>query len=99
MPSALWTSGLLGVALGAANAAASYVLWRMGRGRRQQAFLTIVFGGLVARLVAVTAVAALVLVGLPVHRLAFVGGLLAMFTAGTAAEVLLIQRHAERTQP
>lgn len=92
MPFATWPSALFGVALGALNVAASYALWRVGRGRPQQAFLVIVFGGLVARLLAVTAAVLLVLVALPVNRLAFVGGFLVAFAVGTAAEVFLIQR-------
>jgi hypothetical protein len=96
MPFAPWTSALLGVALGAANTAAAYALYRVGRERTQKAFLRIVFGGMVARLLAVTAVVGLVLVALPVHRLAFSGGFLAALAVGTAAEVLTIQRRAPR---
>jgi hypothetical protein len=91
-----WTSALFGIALGAANAAAAYALYRAGRGRTQKAFLQIVFGGMVARLVVVTAVVGLVLLLLPVDRLAFAVGFLAAFAAGTAAEILTIQRHALR---
>ena len=91
-----WTSALLGVALGAANAAAAYALYRGGRGRAHSAFLKIVFGGMVVRLVVATAAVGLVLLLLPVHRLAFAAGFLGAFAAGTAAEVLTIQRHARR---
>jgi hypothetical protein len=99
MPVALWTSALAGVALGVANSAAAYALYRAGRGRPQKAFLVIVLGGMAARLLAATAVVGLALLYLPVDRLAFAGGFLAAFAAGTAAEVLLIQRHAARPQP
>jgi hypothetical protein len=96
MPAFPWTSALLGVALGVANAAAAYALYRTGRGRAQRAFLKIVFGGMVVRLLGATAAVGLVLLYLPVDRLAFAGGFLAAFAAGTAAEVLLIQRHGAR---
>jgi hypothetical protein len=101
MPASPWTSALLGVALGVANAAAAYALYRAGRGRPQKTFLMIVFGGMVARLVAATTVLGLVLLLLPVNRLAFAGGFLAAFAVGTGAEVLLIQiqRRAARAQP
>ncbi len=51
------------------------------------------------RLLVATAAVGVVLVALPVHRLAFTGGFLAAFAVGTVAEVLLIQRHAARPQP
>lgn len=99
MSFAPWTSALLGVALGTANAAAAYALYRAGHGRSHRAFLKIVLGGMVARLVVVTAVLGLVLLLLPVARLAFAGGFLAAFAVGTGVEVLLIQRRAARPQP
>ena len=93
-----WTSALLGIALGVANAAAAYALYRVGRGKPHQAFLKVVFGGMVVRLVVVTAVIGLVLLLLPVHRLAFAAGFLLAFALGTATEVLIIQRPALRAQ-
>ena len=95
MPPAFWTSALVGVAIGAANAAASYALYRVGRERA--AFLRIVLGGMVVRLVVTAAVVGLVLLALPVHRVGFVAGFFAAFAAGTAVEILLIQRHAARS--
>lgn len=99
MPSALWTSVLTGLALGALNAAAAYALYRVGRRRDPKAFLSIVLGGMVARLLVVTAVIGLVLLLLPVDRLAFTGGFLVAFALGTAAEVAILQRHAAHPQP
>ena len=95
MLSAFWMSALLGVAIGAANAGASYALYRVGRER--EAFLRIVLGGMVVRLVATAAVVGLVLLALPVHRAGFVVGVFAAFAVGTAVEILLIQRHAARS--
>lgn len=89
---ALWTSLLLGVALGTANAAASLLLVRAARGRTHQAFMTIVFGGMLARMTALLAVFAAVLAWMPVHRAAFVGGLAAALVVGLAVEVLLMTR-------
>ena len=99
MPFAPWTSALFGIALGLANAVASYVLYRVGYERSSKAFLWIVFGGMVARFVTATVVVGLVLLYLPVDRLAFVGGFLVAFAVGTAAEILLIQRRAARARP
>lgn len=99
MPFAPWTSALIGVALGTANAGAAYALYRAGYGRPQKAFLKIVFGGMAVRLLIVTAAVGLVLVALPVDRAAFAGGFLAALAVGTAAEVLTIQRRATRAQP
>ena len=90
----VWISALFGLALGLANAVASYVLYRRARGTAQGMFMKIVFGGMLARLVLVLALMTLVLVLLPVSRLAFAGGFFLAFAAGMAVEVLLIQRHA-----
>lgn len=85
---------LLGVALGAANAAASLLLVRAARGRSQQAFLVIVFGGMLARMTALLAAFAGVLAWAPVHRPAFVGALAVAVALGLGAEVLLLARAA-----
>ncbi len=99
MPAFPWTSALFGVALGGANAAAAYALYRAGIGRSQKAFLRIAFGGMAVRLVVVTALVALVLFLLPAdHRVPFAGGFFAALVAGTAAEVLLLQRHARHAR-
>jgi hypothetical protein len=89
-----WTSVLLGVALGAANAAASMLLVRSARGRSQQAFLTIVFGGMVARMAALLALIAAVLAWAPVERPAFIAALAFAVAIGLAAEVFLLTRPA-----
>ena len=89
-----WTSVLLGVALGAANAAASLLLVRAARGRSQQAFLTIVFGGMAARMAGLLAVIAAVLVYVPVDRPAFIGALAFAVATGLALEVFLLTRPA-----
>ena len=49
----VWMSALLGLSLGAANAAASYALFRRARGMAQSAFMKLVLGGMVARLMVV----------------------------------------------
>lgn len=87
-------SALIGLTLGAGNAVASYALWRAARGREQRAFLRLVLGGMVVRLVLVLALVGVVLVALPVHRTAFVGVFFAAFMLGTAAEIAHIQRRA-----
>jgi hypothetical protein len=92
MPALLWTSVLLGVALGTANAAASLLLARAARGRSQAAFYRIVFGGMLARMSALLAAFAAILTWAPVHRTAFVAALGVTVVLGLGAEVLLIGR-------
>ena len=92
MPASLWTSVLLGVALGAANAAASLLLARAARGRSQRAFMKLVFGGMVVRLTLLLAAFAAVVALFDVHRGGFVGALGATFVLGLGAEVLLVPR-------
>ncbi len=90
---------LLGLALGGANAAAAYALYRLGRDRRQSAFLRIVLGGMAARLLLFAAVFALIVVAAEPDRLALTGGFLAAMAVGTAADITLIQRRAARPRP
>ena len=92
MNALLWTSVLLGVALGAANAAASLLLVRAARGRAQGPFLRIVFGGMLARMSALLAVYAAILAWAVVDRTAFTLALGATIAAGLAVEVLLVGR-------
>ncbi len=87
-----WTSVLLGVALGAANATASLLLVRAARGRSQQAFLTLLFGGMVARMARLLEIIAAVLVWAPVQESAFIGALAITVAAGVALEVFLLTR-------
>ena len=94
MEAALWTSVVLGVALGLANAAASFLLYRVARNKPHGAFMAIVFGGMVARMMVVLALLALVIVFLPVNRLAFIGAFFGAFTVAMTAEVILLQRRA-----
>ncbi len=92
----LWTSLLLGVLLGAANAAASLLLVRVARGRPQTTFFVIVFGGMFARMTLLLTLFAAVLAWAPVHRGAFVGALGATLVVGLTAEVLLMLRRRPR---
>ena len=94
MEAAIWTSVVLGVALGLTNAAASFLLYRVARNKPHGAFMTIVFGGMVARMMVVLALLALVIVFLPVSRLAFIGAFFVTFTVAMTAEVILLQRRA-----
>jgi hypothetical protein len=92
MPALLWTSVLLGVALGTANAAASLLLVRAARGRSQAAFMKVVFGGMLARMTALLAAVAAILSWATVHRTAFLAALGATVVVGLAVEVLLVGR-------
>ena len=94
MEAAIWTSVVLGVALGLTNAAASFLLYRVARNKPHGAFMAIVFGGMVARMMVVLALLALVIVFLPVNRLAFIGAFFGAFTVAMTAEVILLQRRA-----
>ncbi len=81
---------LLGALLGAAYAAAAlFGVWR-ARTLAPNHALRVVVSGMLVRMVAVLTAFAAVLVLLPVHRGAFVGGLGAVFVAGLLAEVFLV---------
>lgn len=99
MEAAIWTSVVLGVALGLANAAASFLLYRVARNKSHGTFMAIVLGGMVARMFAVLALLALVIVFLPVSRVAFIGAFFATFAVAMTAEIILLQRRASPPVP
>ena len=83
------SSLLLGALLGLANASAAVVLARRGRTLDLNPAMAIVLGGGLVRLLALLGAVALVLVLVPVHRIAFVSGLGVLFAAGVVAEIVL----------
>ncbi len=94
MHTAIWTSIVLGVALGLANAAASFLSYRLARSKPQGTFMVIVFGGMVARMFVVLALLALVIIFVPISQGAFVGAFFATFAVATIAEAIHLQRRA-----
>ena len=86
------TSLLLGALLGAANAAAALLLARHGRTLALNPAMKIVLGGGFVRFLVLLGAVVLILVTVPVDRLAFVGGLGAVFIVGLALEVALVTR-------
>ena len=81
---------LLGALLGVANAAAAVWVVRRALALAPQRAMQIVLGSMVARMGIVLAVFALVVVLLPVHRIAFVAGLGVLFVIGLLAETFLV---------
>lgn len=86
----------LGGAIGLLNAAASYGLYRLVRGRPDKTFYTVVLLGLLGRLGSALVLVALVLVLVPVHFFAFIGALLASVVVGLVTETLLVHRAQAR---
>ena len=86
------TSLLLGALLGTANAAAALLLARRGRTLDLNPAMKIILGGGFVRLALLLGAVVLVLATLAVDRLAFVGGLGAVFVVGLALEVALVTR-------
>lgn len=84
------SSLLLGALLGLANASAAVLLARRGRTLDLNPAMKLVLGGGFARLAVVLGAVVLVLALVPVDRLAFVGGLGAVFVLGLIAEVALV---------
>lgn len=81
---------LLGALLGAANAAAAAWMARRAATLDSDRALRLVLGGMMARMGLLLAAVALVLIAVPVHRGAFVGGLGVLFAVGLVAEVALV---------
>ena len=81
---------LLGALLGAANAVAAVWVVRRALALAPQRAMQIVLGSMVARMGVVLALFALVVILLPVHRVAFVAGLGALFVIGLLAETFLV---------
>jgi len=81
---------MLGALLGIANAAVALLVARRGRTMTLNQTMKLVVGGGMLRLAVLLAAVVGILVSLPVHRLAFVGGLGVLFVAGLLAEVALV---------
>ncbi len=81
------TSLLLGALLGLANAAVALLLARRGRALDVNGVMKVVLGGGFLRLLVLLAAVAAVVVTVPVHRLAFVGGLGVVYVLGLVLEV------------
>ena len=83
---------LLGAALGGAHAVAGLGVARLANGRAKERYMTVVLAGTALRLFLATVAILLVLLLVPVHTAAFIGGLGVTFLLGLAAEVLLLLR-------
>ncbi len=86
----LSASLLLGALLGAANAVAAVWVANRAVAFEPGRALRVVLGGMMARMGLLLAAVALVLALVPVHSLAFVGGLGLLFVGGLIAEVALV---------
>lgn len=84
------TSLLLGALIGLANAAVALVVAHFGRTMDLNPAMALVLGGGFARLAVLLGAVVLVLALTPVDRLAFVGGLGAVFVLGLVAEIALV---------
>ncbi len=93
------TSLLLGALLGTANAVGALLLARRGRSMPLNPAMKLVLGGGFLRLLVLLGAVVLVLVTLDVHRLAFVGGLGAVFAVGLILEVVLINGRPADARP
>lgn len=80
---------LLGALLGLANAVAAVFLARRGRTMDLNPAMALVLGGGLLRMLLLLVAVGLVLGFVSVHRLAFIGGLGALFAVGMIAEVVL----------
>ena len=85
----------LGGSIGSANAAASYGLYRLARGREDRVFYSIVLLGMLGRMGVALVLVTVVIGFLPVHLFAFISALLVSVGAGLAIETFLIYRDPE----
>ena len=92
MTTAWWLGLGLGTVIGGAYGAASFLNARYAVRQTGSRFLYLVVGGMIARLGAALALAALVLLLTPAHRPAFVVSLLIMLALGLTAEVIFFHR-------
>jgi hypothetical protein len=86
---------MLGGSIGLVNAAASYGLYRLARGREDRVFYSIVLLGMLGRMGVALVFVTVVLGFLPVHLFAFISALLVSVGTGLAVETFLIYRNPE----
>jgi len=88
---------LIGAVLGAVNAALALAVARRAVTLGLASSLNLVVGGMAVRLLLLLGAVAAVLLSVPVHRLAFVGALGAVFVAGLIAEIVFVLGRAQRS--
>ena len=93
------SSLLIGALLGACNAALALAVVRRASVLRLASALNLVIGGMLVRMALTLAAIAAVLMLVPVHRLAFVGGLGVVIVAGLIAEVALVLGRPTPSRP
>jgi len=86
---------MLGGSIGLANAAASYGLYRLARGRADRTFYAIVLLGMLGRMGVALVLVTIVVGFLPVHLFAFISALLVSVGTGLTVETFLIYRDPE----
>ncbi|PIQ61653.1 MAG: hypothetical protein COV99_08660 [Bacteroidetes bacterium CG12_big_fil_rev_8_21_14_0_65_60_17] len=97
MLTGFWGSLLLGSMIAVLYAAGSYATLRYALSRPTQQFFVLVFGGMTARLFITAAVMTLVLVFVPVVKVAFLGSFSVGFILGLTVEVIALHHRQKQS--
>lgn len=97
MLTGFWGSLMLGSTIAVLYAAGSYATLRYALSRPVQQFMLLVFGGMTARLFVTAAVMALILVFVPVVKVAFLGSFSAGFILGLTVEVITLHHRQKQS--
>ena len=89
---AAWWSAGLGIGIGLLYSLASLVTSRLALRREQGLFMVIVFGGMLARMLAALVAVVLILWLIPVEQVIFIGSFLGVFVIGIGADVWRLHR-------
>lgn len=86
----MWEGIGLGIAVAGLNGLGAWLFLRWAFGKKFTLFMQIFFGGMVGRLMLVGAISLLLLKFTSVHRMAYVGSLMACYMFFLIGEVILI---------
>lgn len=95
MEAPVWLSLVLGTGIGLLYGLAVYATHRIMHNVSTTAFMGLMVGGMLARMVVLLVLVALVLWLVPVHVLAFAGSLVTMLIVGLGVDVWLLYKRLQ----
>ncbi len=92
----MWEGIGLGAAVSGLNGLGAWLFLRWAFSKKSTLFMQIFFGGMVGRLMLVSAISLLLLEYTPVHRMAYAGSLMVCYLFFLIAEVVFIHQKAKK---
>lgn len=95
MSDGILISALAGAGLAIVYSVVAYFLGRAALRSSRQTFMMIVMGGMVARMLVALLILTLILVFVPIHKVAFLLGFFVVFMIGMTFEIVTLHRQQQ----